>query len=346
MWGGIYGVRSVGQDLWGRVRGRICGAGSVGQDVGQDPWGGICGAGCRAGCVGQDVGQDSWRDLWGQYLWGRIHRVGSMGRDPWGRMWVRIRGGIYGVRIHGAGCVGQDSWWNLWGGMWGGIHGAGPMGRAVGQAVGWAVGQAVGVSQPLSPHSYATDLVVCVALGCDMFDCVFPTRTAVRSKLCVVGGPFPFGGGPWDPPSPRAPPLVPPQRFGSALVPWGSLQLKSQQFAKDFRPIDERCGCPTCQRWAGFFGGGFLGCGGGHKVTPPLPKIVPHAGTAVPTCTPSCAATRPPCTTSPCTTSPTRFWGQKGRKRGRWEQRRGGVLNPPQKLKKHKKTFFFSYSSS
>lgn len=62
---------------------------------------------------------------------------------------------------------------------------------------------------------YATDLVVCVALGCDMFDCVFPTRTA---------------------------------RFGSALVPWGSLQLKSQQFAKDFRPIDERCGCPTCQR--------------------------------------------------------------------------------------------------
>ncbi|XP_065715334.2 queuine tRNA-ribosyltransferase catalytic subunit 1 isoform X1 [Patagioenas fasciata] len=62
---------------------------------------------------------------------------------------------------------------------------------------------------------YATDLVVCVALGCDMFDCVFPTRTA---------------------------------RFGSALVPWGSLQLKNQQFARDFRPIDENCGCPTCRR--------------------------------------------------------------------------------------------------
>lgn len=26
---------------------------------------------------------------------------------------------------------------------------------------------------------FATDLVVCVALGIDMFDCVFPTRTAV-----------------------------------------------------------------------------------------------------------------------------------------------------------------------
>ena len=26
---------------------------------------------------------------------------------------------------------------------------------------------------------YAVDLVVCSALGVDMFDCVFPTRTAV-----------------------------------------------------------------------------------------------------------------------------------------------------------------------
>lgn len=62
---------------------------------------------------------------------------------------------------------------------------------------------------------YATDLVVCVALGCDMFDCVFPTRTA---------------------------------RFGSALVPWGALQLKHKQYAKDFQPIDENCSCPTCKR--------------------------------------------------------------------------------------------------
>lgn len=32
-------------------------------------------------------------------------------------------------------------------------------------------------------YSYAEDLVVCVALGVDMFDCVFPTRTAV-CELC------------------------------------------------------------------------------------------------------------------------------------------------------------------
>ncbi|XP_026881708.2 queuine tRNA-ribosyltransferase catalytic subunit 1 [Electrophorus electricus] len=62
---------------------------------------------------------------------------------------------------------------------------------------------------------YAVDLVVCVALGCDMFDCVFPTRTA---------------------------------RFGSALVPWGSLQLKQKQYAKDFQPIDPECQCATCKR--------------------------------------------------------------------------------------------------
>ncbi|KAB5530652.1 hypothetical protein PHYPO_G00131840 [Pangasianodon hypophthalmus] len=62
---------------------------------------------------------------------------------------------------------------------------------------------------------YAVDLVVCVALGCDMFDCVFPTRTA---------------------------------RFGSALVPWGSLQIKQKQYAKDFQPIDPDCECPTCKR--------------------------------------------------------------------------------------------------
>lgn len=62
---------------------------------------------------------------------------------------------------------------------------------------------------------YALDLMVCVALGCDMFDCVFPTRTA---------------------------------RFGSALVPWGSLQIKQKQYSKDLQPIDPDCQCPTCRR--------------------------------------------------------------------------------------------------
>eukprot|EP00794_Sanderia_malayensis_P015746 gene15746-17335_t len=61
---------------------------------------------------------------------------------------------------------------------------------------------------------YAIDLVVCCALGADMFDCVYPTRTA---------------------------------RFGTALVPWGQLQLKSKQFASDIQPIDQNCQCSTCK---------------------------------------------------------------------------------------------------
>eukprot|EP01137_Pigoraptor_chileana_P013715 Opistho-2@67542 len=61
---------------------------------------------------------------------------------------------------------------------------------------------------------YAVDLVVCVALGVDMFDCVYPTRTA---------------------------------RFGTALVDSGTMQLRNKRFANDPRPIDEACECSTCK---------------------------------------------------------------------------------------------------
>lgn len=63
---------------------------------------------------------------------------------------------------------------------------------------------------------YATELVICVALGVDMFDCVFPTRTA---------------------------------RFGHALVIEGDLSLKKKQYAYDMRPIDPDCTCFTCKNF-------------------------------------------------------------------------------------------------
>ncbi|KAJ1675797.1 Queuine tRNA-ribosyltransferase catalytic subunit 1 [Spiromyces aspiralis] len=63
---------------------------------------------------------------------------------------------------------------------------------------------------------YAEDLVVCSALGVDMYDCVFPTRTA---------------------------------RFGNALTFTGSISLKSGKYAGDFRPIDEDCPCATCRNY-------------------------------------------------------------------------------------------------
>ncbi|XP_022325326.2 queuine tRNA-ribosyltransferase catalytic subunit 1-like [Crassostrea virginica] len=63
---------------------------------------------------------------------------------------------------------------------------------------------------------FAVDLVVCVALGCDMFDCVFPTRTA---------------------------------RFGHALTSTGPLVLRRVEFAEDFQPIETECSCSTCKNY-------------------------------------------------------------------------------------------------
>ena len=65
---------------------------------------------------------------------------------------------------------------------------------------------------------HQVDLVVCAALGIDMFDCVFPTRTA---------------------------------RFGSALVfeAPGELNLRKAVYETDFSPIDPDCPCSTCKNY-------------------------------------------------------------------------------------------------
>lgn len=61
---------------------------------------------------------------------------------------------------------------------------------------------------------YPEDLVVSVALGADMFDCVWPTRTA---------------------------------RFGNAVTKRGVLNMRQAAFATDFSPIEEGCGCKCCR---------------------------------------------------------------------------------------------------
>lgn len=61
---------------------------------------------------------------------------------------------------------------------------------------------------------YPEDLVVSVALGADMFDCVWPTRTA---------------------------------RFGNAVTKHGMLNLRNAKFASDFGPIEDGCGCLACR---------------------------------------------------------------------------------------------------
>jgi queuine tRNA-ribosyltransferase len=63
---------------------------------------------------------------------------------------------------------------------------------------------------------YPLDLVICSALGVDMYDCVYPTRTA---------------------------------RFGTAIVPSGLLKLKAAQFEKDLSPLDDTCSCFVCKQY-------------------------------------------------------------------------------------------------
>ena len=64
---------------------------------------------------------------------------------------------------------------------------------------------------------YPLDIVVCSALGVDMYDCVYPTRTA---------------------------------RFGTALVHSGLVKLKSTQCADDEGPIDATCPCYVCKQYS------------------------------------------------------------------------------------------------
>jgi queuine tRNA-ribosyltransferase len=61
------------------------------------------------------------------------------------------------------------------------------------------------------------DLVAAVALGIDMFDCVYPTRTG---------------------------------RFGYALTPEGRLNLKLTRYLDDPRPIDPECNCYACTNYS------------------------------------------------------------------------------------------------
>jgi queuine tRNA-ribosyltransferase len=61
------------------------------------------------------------------------------------------------------------------------------------------------------------DLIECVALGVDMFDCVMPTRHA---------------------------------RNGWLFTPEGHIAIKQSQYKEDPGPIDETCGCAVCKTYS------------------------------------------------------------------------------------------------
>ncbi len=81
-------------------------------------------------------------------------------------------------------------------------------------------------SRPLIPDYFPVyvmgvgtpeDLVECVAMGVDMFDCVMPTRNA---------------------------------RNGMLFTSFGHIVIKNARFADDEGPIDPECGCYTCRNYS------------------------------------------------------------------------------------------------
>ena len=93
------------------------------------------------------------------------------------------------------------------------------------------------------------EIVSAVNSGIDMFDCVIPTREARHGKLyvyknmslrlCRGGGSNPAG-------SPRS-------LRSLAMTSSGfyqTLQITNAKFAKDFKPIDAKCSCYTCQNYS------------------------------------------------------------------------------------------------
>ncbi len=61
------------------------------------------------------------------------------------------------------------------------------------------------------------DIIEAVRRGIDMFDCVMPTRNA---------------------------------RNGHLFTTAGVIRIRNSQYEKDTRPLDERCGCYTCQNYS------------------------------------------------------------------------------------------------
>ncbi len=61
------------------------------------------------------------------------------------------------------------------------------------------------------------DVLVAIAAGIDVFDCVYPTRNG---------------------------------RHGTVFTDEGRIHLRNRRFRDQATPIDERCDCPACSRWS------------------------------------------------------------------------------------------------
>ena len=73
------------------------------------------------------------------------------------------------------------------------------------------------------------DLRMAIAAGCDLFDCVAPTRNARNGSLYVTD----------DPASTRK----------DSSTRGGRLNIFNARFKTDFTPVEDGCGCYTCQHY-------------------------------------------------------------------------------------------------
>ena len=102
-------------------------------------------------------------------------------------------------------------------------HAIGGLAGGEGKDAFWrVVAQCAAALPPGKPRyvmgiGYPLDIVVCSCLGADMYDSVYPTRTA---------------------------------RFGVALVDSGVLRLKNRACSEDFGPIDPDCSCMACRLYS------------------------------------------------------------------------------------------------
>ena len=75
-----------------------------------------------------------------------------------------------------------------------------------------------------------------------MFDCVWPTRTAVclalRLRDFAINILFPLSLT-----------SLQIQRFGNAITAQGVLKLRNAQYAEDFEPMEASCTCICCRPW-------------------------------------------------------------------------------------------------
>ncbi len=78
------------------------------------------------------------------------------------------------------------------------------------------------------------EIVAAVKAGIDMFDCVIPTREARHGRLYVYSSAK--------------------KNFDSSKPAktdfYKTLQITNAKFSRDFKPLDKKCGCYTCQNYS------------------------------------------------------------------------------------------------